>query len=208
MCATIRTDFDFALEFQHMEFWFREFKYLAYIISNGRDLRQIGVAGTGVNGTSGDGGLAINAQIRLLNDVTVDNSGNVYFTNAGATIRKIDALTGIISTIAGTGIVGNTGDVVDISAVSEGGEDSRLILRGPGGVELAEDDDSGTNANPVITRFELPGSGPCGFVRLTWSRLSGTEDGRDTLLTSNFRHFKLKAPLGVRDIFFMAEKLR
>ena len=54
--------------------------------------------------------------------------------------------------------IGNAGDVVDISAVSQGSEDSRLILRGPGGVELAEDDDSGANANPVITRFELPGS--------------------------------------------------
>jgi hypothetical protein len=55
--------------------------------------------------------------------------------------------------------VGGSGDVVNITAVSEAGEDSRLILRGPDGAELANDDDSGTNANPAITRLELPGSG-------------------------------------------------
>lgn len=55
--------------------------------------------------------------------------------------------------------VGNAGDVISVNAVSEGDEDSRLILYSPDGTELTDDDDSGVNVNPAITRFELPDSG-------------------------------------------------
>lgn len=54
---------------------------------------------------------------------------------------------------------GAAGDVINISAVSQGSEDSRLMLLDPSGVEVAGDDDSGANANPLITRFELPVAG-------------------------------------------------
>jgi sugar lactone lactonase YvrE len=67
-------------------------------------------AGTGNGGYSGDGGLAINAQISLPMDVAVDASGNVFIVDSyNWRVRKINT-TGIISTIAGTGISGFTGD--------------------------------------------------------------------------------------------------
>lgn len=67
-------------------------------------------AGTGVQGYTGDGGLAINAQIYTPSDIITDVSGNVYFTDTwNYVIRKIDA-SGIITTIAGDGNHGNTGD--------------------------------------------------------------------------------------------------
>lgn len=67
------------------------------------------IAGTGVKGYSGDGGLATAAQIERCIGLDVDDAGNVYFADAHR-VRKIDATTGIITTIAGTGIRGYSGD--------------------------------------------------------------------------------------------------
>ena len=65
-------------------------------------------AGNGTEGFSGDGGPATDAQIYGGGGITVDDTGNVYFAD-GATIRKID-ITGIITTIAGNGTSGFSGD--------------------------------------------------------------------------------------------------
>jgi len=68
------------------------------------------VAGNGIAGYSGDGGLADTAQIESVSDVVVDGSGNLYIAQAtyyGA-VRKVDAVTGIITTIGGNGVY--TGD--------------------------------------------------------------------------------------------------
>jgi uncharacterized protein (TIGR03437 family) len=68
------------------------------------------VAGTGVPGYSGDGGLAVNAQINTPTGVFADNAGNFYIAEPGnQRIRKVDP-TGIITTIAGNGSKGYSGD--------------------------------------------------------------------------------------------------
>lgn len=60
------------------------------------------IAGTGVGGHAGDGGLAINARLYGPSGITIDNAGNIYIIEQyNSTIRKIDASTGIISTICG-----------------------------------------------------------------------------------------------------------
>ena len=67
-------------------------------------------AGTGTGGYSGDGGAATSAQIKSPIGVVVDGSGNVYITDMGNhRIRKVDT-SGDISTIAGTGTAGYSGD--------------------------------------------------------------------------------------------------
>jgi len=59
------------------------------------------IAGDGTLGSSGDGGPAIAAKVGP-QDITVDSSGNIYFTETtNLHIRKIDAVTGIITTVAG-----------------------------------------------------------------------------------------------------------
>ncbi len=69
------------------------------------------IAGTGEAGFRGDGGPATDAQLTYPICVRVDGSRNVYFSDAGnAAIRKIDATTGKISTLAGTGQEGFGGD--------------------------------------------------------------------------------------------------
>jgi gliding motility-associated-like protein len=68
------------------------------------------IAGNGMPGFSGDGGAATSAQLNSPIDVAVNASGEIFFTDQNNhRIRKVDA-SGIISTIAGTGIAGFSGD--------------------------------------------------------------------------------------------------
>ncbi len=69
------------------------------------------VAGNGTFGFSGDGGPATAAQITVAIGICFNKRGDLYFaTNGGTRIRKIDMSTGIITTIAGTGVFSYTGD--------------------------------------------------------------------------------------------------
>ncbi len=61
-------------------------------------------------GYSGDGGPATAAQLKAPKSVAIDSSGNIYIGEYNAVIRKVDAVTGIISTYAGTGVTGYSGD--------------------------------------------------------------------------------------------------
>jgi sugar lactone lactonase YvrE len=68
------------------------------------------VAGTGTAGLSGNGGQATLAQINQASGVAIDPSGNIYLTEMQDNqIRKINT-SGVINTIAGTGISGFAGD--------------------------------------------------------------------------------------------------
>ncbi len=69
------------------------------------------VAGTGVRGFSGDGGLATSASLALPNGVALDTAGNLFINDfVNLRIRRVDAATGIISTVAGNGSLGFSGD--------------------------------------------------------------------------------------------------
>ncbi|MDR3763802.1 MAG: hypothetical protein P4M01_06865 [Acidobacteriota bacterium] len=70
------------------------------------------VAGTTTGGYTGDGGPATSADITLgaFQNLTVDSVGNLYFVDATCRVRKITASTGSISTVAGTGSCGYSGD--------------------------------------------------------------------------------------------------
>ena len=68
-------------------------------------------AGNGVAGYLGDGDPATDAEIRLPEGVSTDAAGNVYIADYGnCRIREVSAATGIISTVAGDGFCGFTGD--------------------------------------------------------------------------------------------------
>jgi hypothetical protein len=69
------------------------------------------IAGTGTGFPSGDNGPATSAALYYPQALTLDSSDNVYIADTFyPRIRKVAASTGIITTIAGTGLTGFTGD--------------------------------------------------------------------------------------------------
>jgi len=69
------------------------------------------VAGSGQQGYSGDNGAAKSAELNAPSAVAVDQAGNLYIAdNRNNVVRKVSAATGIITTIAGTGVAGYSGD--------------------------------------------------------------------------------------------------
>jgi uncharacterized protein (TIGR03437 family) len=70
-----------------------------------------GPVGTLQGGFSGDGGLATAAALYSPNSVAVDTSGNIFIADTGNNrVRKVSANNGIITTIAGNGTQGSSGD--------------------------------------------------------------------------------------------------
>jgi sugar lactone lactonase YvrE len=69
------------------------------------------VAGNGTAGFAGDNAAATAAMLFQPQSVTVDAGGNLYIADAdNQRIRRVDAVTGIITTVAGNGTAGYGGD--------------------------------------------------------------------------------------------------
>ena len=69
------------------------------------------VAGNGIQGFSGDGGPATSARLNVPIAVGVDSAGNLFIADVfNLRIRRVDAATGIITTVAGNGLSGFNGD--------------------------------------------------------------------------------------------------
>ncbi|MDX2036558.1 MAG: hypothetical protein SFX72_07895 [Isosphaeraceae bacterium] len=67
--------------------------------------------GSGAKGASGDGGPAASARLDQPFDVAFDRAGNLFFSDTNNhKIRRVDARTGAISTVAGSGKKGFAGD--------------------------------------------------------------------------------------------------
>jgi uncharacterized protein (TIGR03437 family) len=83
------------------------------------------IAGTGVYGYSGDGGVATAAQVGTPQALAVDSAGNIYFSDSNfQVVRKITPA-GTISTVAGNGNTGYSGT---------GGPATSASLNGPNGL--------------------------------------------------------------------------
>jgi DNA-binding beta-propeller fold protein YncE len=69
------------------------------------------LAGTGRKGDGGDGGPASKAEFNGPHNLAVAPNGDVYVADTwNCRVRKIDARTGVITTLAGTGVKGFSGD--------------------------------------------------------------------------------------------------
>ncbi len=69
------------------------------------------VAGTGSAGYNGDNIQATTAALNYPHDVILDSYNNLYISDrSNSRIRKVDASTGIITTVVGTGTASSTGD--------------------------------------------------------------------------------------------------
>jgi len=84
--------------------------------------------GTGEKGFAGDGAPAIAAKLNGPFDVAFDRAGNLYFSDTyNHRIRRVDARSGMITTLAGNGEAGYGGD---------GGAATRASLNEPYGIVL------------------------------------------------------------------------
>src|SRR6266536_2124910 len=69
------------------------------------------VAGIGTAGFAGDGADAGAAQLNTPMGVALDRARNLYVSDRGNhRIRKVNAETGVITTVAGNGVAGSSGD--------------------------------------------------------------------------------------------------
>lgn len=106
---------------------------------NGHRIRRVApdgtistVAGTGTRGYTGDGGPATAATLDLPHEIRFDLAGNLLIADTGNNaVRRVDAKTGIITTLAGgRDGRGYTGD---------GGPAAAATLRGPHSIQLSPD---------------------------------------------------------------------
>ena len=105
---------------------------------NGNRIRRIApdgtittIAGTGLKGYTGDGGPARDATFNLPHELRFDKSGNIFVADMNnQVVRRIDARTRIITTFAGTGKKGYTGD---------GGPAAQATLDSPHSIQFGPD---------------------------------------------------------------------
>jgi sugar lactone lactonase YvrE len=93
--------------------------------------RTTDLAGNGQRGYAGDGGPAILGSLNMPHEIAFDARGHLYIAERdNHVVRKVDAASGVLSTIAGTGIAGFSGD---------GGAGPRAQLRQPHSIAIAPD---------------------------------------------------------------------
>jgi streptogramin lyase len=89
------------------------------------------IAGSGDRGYRGDGGPAIAAALNMPHELRFDRRGDLYIAERDShVVRKVDRATGIITTVAGTGIAGFSGD---------GGPGANAQLRQPHSIVFDRD---------------------------------------------------------------------
>lgn len=100
--------------------------------------KAVTVAGNGKKGYSGDGGPAVEASLNEPYEVRFDADDNMYFVERlNHIVRKVDAKTGTVVTIAGTGKQGFGGDGGPATEALFS-EPHSIVLDGKGGLYIAD----------------------------------------------------------------------
>jgi sugar lactone lactonase YvrE len=139
------------------------------------------VAGNGNAGYSGDGGAAIAAELNFPRAVAVDMAGDLFITDSSNNrVRKVSASSGLISTIAGTGVAGFAGDG-GIATVAELNFPTSMAIDPSGTLYVLDSNNNrirrirGANdtSPPAVTAKVTPSANNNGWnnanVSLSWS---------------------------------------
>ncbi|MFE3183070.1 NHL repeat-containing protein [Streptomyces violascens] len=165
------------------------------------------VAGNGDYGSDGDGGPAVKASFGRPSGVAVDGDGNLYIAdNSNQRIRRVDAKTQVISTVAGNGAQGFSGD--DGPATSATLHDPAAVaVDGNGNVYIADTSNHRirrVNGIPAPVPFSVEQGGPPdvalthgGEIRYPGVKLHSEEDGTVTQI--------VRVDLPGRGLQFVAE---
>jgi trimeric autotransporter adhesin len=166
------------------------------------------LAGTGVNGYSGDGGPAISAQLNAPLGMVVDSSNNVYIADTNnKVIREVSS--GIISTFAGTGapctpstgLCGDGGPAVDAKLSSP----SSVAVDALGNVFIADPSTQRVREVSGGTITTVAGTGTAGYSGdhgpASAAELSGPAgvavDGSDNVYIADAGNNVIRCVLGV-----------
>ena len=120
------------------------------------------IAGNGISGFSGDGGAATSAELSVPSGVAVDSLGNVYIADSrNNRIRKVSP-SGIITTVAGNGAPGYSGDGGPATA-AELNNPTSVAVDPAGNLYIADSNNNRIRAieNGVI--FTAVGNGTAGY---------------------------------------------
>jgi trimeric autotransporter adhesin len=146
------------------------------------------VAGNGKAGYSGDDGPAINAELYTPQGVALDSSGNIYIADSqNNRIRKVAAATGVISTVAGNGTVGYSGDgMLAVNAELNG--PSGVGLDASGNIYIADSKNNSirkvTVSTGILTTFA--GSGTAGYNGDAQPATSAELNGPQSLVVDKY----------------------
>ncbi len=147
------------------------------------------IAGTGAAGFGGDGGPARRATLKEPRTIFIDASDNIYVADSGnGRVRKIDAKTGIIRTIAGRGAERSD------STIGDNGPATEAVLRGPWGIWI-------DRGNLYITEAGFQGQRVRKVVLSTGviTTIAGPADGSDGFAGDGGPALaaKFSSPLGI-----------
>jgi sugar lactone lactonase YvrE len=124
------------------------------------------VAGNGVQTYAGDGGPATSASLFLPQSVAFDLAGNLLISDSGNNVfRRVDAVTGIITTFAGTGVQNYSGDGGPATAATFHFDNGNLLVDSVGNIFMTDD------WNHVVRRIDavtgiittIAGNGTLGY---------------------------------------------
>ncbi|MBU6180662.1 MAG: hypothetical protein KGR69_13440 [Verrucomicrobia bacterium] len=160
------------------------FYYCEY---TGQRIRRIGkdgvistVAGNGKTGFTGDGGPALEATFNKPHELRFDAAGDLYIVDmVNHAVRKVDMKTGILTTLAGTGQPGYSGD---------GGPAAKAQFKQPHSIQFGPEGDLYVCdiGNHVIRRIDMK----TGLI----STFAGTGKAGDTPDGSPIEGTPLKGP--------------
>ena len=106
------------------------------------------LAGNGTQGFAGDGGPALNAEFNAILGLALDATGNIYVADAGnGRVRKIS--NGIVTTIAGNGTLGFSGDGGPALNASFAGP-TKLAVDSSGNVYVADPQNNRVRIFPTV----------------------------------------------------------
>jgi hypothetical protein len=119
-----------------------------------RKINTVGIittfAGNGIGGSTGDGGQCIAAEIGTPYELTFDHIGNLYIPDgANSQIRKVNTL-GVITTIAGNGTLGYSGDGAAATAATLS-QPTKVVIDATGNLYVAD------NLNNAIRKINTAG---------------------------------------------------